>query len=312
MAKLRMLENVRAGAARNALDCAFFDLECKLRSCRIWQLEEVNVALFGSAACPHSDEKDTHEIATAVTVSIDTPEQMSAETRKRIQLGASVLKVKVGGTNVQSQSIERQVCTCINHDEIDQLDNDVIKVRSVRQAAGPNVILFVDANEGWSLARLPRMLHAMKELRVEVVEQPLPAESDDCLRSIQSDTSEKQILICADESLHTRKSMPAVIGKYDVVNIKLDKTGGLTEALKLYTAIREYNSKNCQHQLKVMIGCMVCSSLSIAPALSTIARVADYVDLDGPALLKKDCDHGVKYTNGGGTINHFFSETLWG
>ncbi len=241
------------GAARNALDCALWDLEAKLA--------RKSVAELAALASPQP-------AITAYTLSLGTPEAMAAAARVSAR---PVLKLKLGA------------------------DGDIERLFAVR-AAAPNAVLIVDANEGWTENNLAENLRACTEAKVALVEQPLPADNDEVLRD-----GERRVPLCADESFHDRKSFEHVAGKYDAVNIKLDKTGGLTEAL-LVAAEAE------RRGLIIMIGCMVSTSLAIAPAMLLASR-AKFVDLDGPLLLAKDREHGLRYE--GSTV---FPPTpeLWG
>jgi L-Ala-D/L-Glu epimerase len=195
---------------------------------------------------------------TAYTLSLDTPEAMATAAFKSAHY--PLLKLKLGR------------------------DGDVERLHAIREAV-PSARLIVDANEGWSPTILPSMLAACEKYRVELVEQPLPADNDEALRNMPRST-----IICADESAHDISGLKNLIGKYDAINIKLDKTGGLTNALALTKAAREQN-------FKIMIGCMLATSLAMAPAF-LLAQLADYVDLDGPLLLAKDRDHRITYGNG--------------
>jgi L-Ala-D/L-Glu epimerase len=195
---------------------------------------------------------------TAYTLSLDTPEAMAKAAANAAHY--PLLKLKLGR------------------------DGDVQRLSAIRDAV-PNARLIVDANEGWSPAILPTMLEACEKYRVELVEQPLPADNDEALRNMPRNT-----IICADESAHDIAGLKNLIGKYDAINIKLDKTGGLTSALALAKAAREQN-------FKIMIGCMLATSLAMAPAF-LLTQVADYVDLDGPLLLAKDREHGITFNNG--------------
>ncbi|MBX3520940.1 MAG: dipeptide epimerase [Xanthobacteraceae bacterium] len=242
-----------AGAARNAIDCALWDLEAKHSGKRVTAL--------ASLAAPAP-------VITAYTLSLDTPEKMAAAAK---QAARPVLKLKFGASG------------------------DVERLRAVREAA-PAAKLIVDANEGWSRANLEENLRACAEMNVALIEQPLPAAEDDLLRGMA-----RSVPICADESFHDRASFAKIEGKYDAVNIKLDKTGGLTEAL---LAADEARARG----LQIMIGCMVSTSLSMAPAL-LLANRAAFVDLDGPLLLAKDREHALRYE--GSTV--FPPEpSLWG
>jgi L-alanine-DL-glutamate epimerase-like enolase superfamily enzyme len=163
-------------------------------------------------------------------------------------------------------------------------DSDIARVKAVRGAA-PDARLFIDANESWSPDHYRNTVAALKELAVELIEQPFPADADEVLEAL-----DHPIPVCADESCHTSIDLARLKNRYEAINIKLDKTGGLTEALGLYQRARENN-------FKILIGCMVCTSLSIAPA-RLLASNADWVDLDGPLLLARDRDHGVACPNG--------------
>jgi len=232
------------GAARNAVDCAFWDLEAKQSGKRAWDL--ANVAI-------------TPEVLTAFTISLDSAEAMAAAAKANAH--APVLKLKLGG---------------------DELDLE--RVRAVRENA-PASQLLIDANESWSPTHYQEIVSSLRDLKVALIEQPFPADQDEVLESL-----ERPVPVCADESCHTSADVARLRRRYDVVNIKLDKTGGLTEALRLEKAAREAG-------LKVMIGCMVCTSLGIAPA-RLLASAADYVDLDGPLLLAGDCENGIVYRDG--------------
>jgi L-alanine-DL-glutamate epimerase-like enolase superfamily enzyme len=207
-------------------------------------------------------------VTTAFTLGLDTPENMAAAARRSAR---PVLKLKLGG------------------------DGDPERLRAIRTAA-PEAALIADVNEGWTAANLEKNLRACAEANVSLVEQPLPAGEDELLRSI-----ERRVPICADESFHDRGSFAAIEDKYDAVNIKLDKTGGLTEAL---LAAEEAERRG----LAIMIGCMVATSLAMAPALLLAPR-AKFIDLDGPLLLAKDREDGLRYE--GSTV--FPPEpALWG
>lgn len=227
------------GAARNALDCAFWDLEAKCSGTPAWQ----SAGLAG-----------LKPLVTAYTLSLDTPEAMAAAARGSAR---PLLKLKLGGTD------------------------DAARLRAIR-AAAPAARLIIDANEGWSEATLTENLAACAAVGVELIEQPLPAGADEMLRHIP-----RTVPLCADESVHDRASLAGLVGKYDAVNIKLDKTGGLTEALAMAQAARA-------HGFRLMVGCMLASSLSMAPAL-LVAQDAEVVDLDGPLLLARDRDGGLRY-----------------
>ncbi len=195
-------------------------------------------------------------LTTAYTLSLDTPEAMAA---KAAQVASTypLLKLKLGGAG------------------------DEARMHAVR-AAAPHAILIADANEAWTAQLMLPLLAAAHTARVALIEQPLPASNDELLRHIT-----RLVPICADESLHTRADLPQLVGKYDAVNIKLDKAGGLTEAVKLLHEARALN-------FKIMIGCMLATSLAMAPAL-LLAATADYVDLDGPLLLAQDRPHPLQF-----------------
>jgi L-alanine-DL-glutamate epimerase-like enolase superfamily enzyme len=159
--------------------------------------------------------------------------------------------------------------------------NDAASLRAIRRAA-PRARLIVDANEGWSREELPGLLEVCAEVGVELVEQPLPANDDEALRTVR-----RVVPICADESAHGLAELPSLAGKYDAINVKLDKTGGLTSALALRRAAEERG-------FEIMVGCMVATSLAMAPA-SLLAQGVKVIDLDGPLLLAKDRVPGIRY-----------------
>ncbi len=195
---------------------------------------------------------------TAYTLSLDTPDAMAKAAAHAAHY--PLLKLKLGR------------------------DGDIERLEAIRRAV-PKARLIVDANEGWSSDNLPNMLAACEKYRVELVEQPLPTDNDEALRNMPRST-----IICADESAHDIAGLKNLVGKYDAINIKLDKTGGLTSALAMAKAAQEHN-------FNIMIGCMLATSLAMAPAF-LLAQLADYVDLDGPLLLSKDREHGITYSNG--------------
>ena len=243
-----------AGAARNAADCALWDLEAKRAGTSVWQL--VGLKAPGP------------EI-TAYTLSLDTPEAMQAQAEKHAF--RPLLKIKLG------------------------TPDDMPRLEAVR-AGAPKSTIIVDANEGWSAEVYADLAPHLVRLGVELVEQPLPAGEDHALLGMQ-----RPVPVCADESCHDRNSLPDLKGKYDVVNIKLDKTGGLTEALRLRDAA-------IAQGYEVMVGCMVGSSLAMAPA-TLVAQGASVVDLDGPLLLAEDRDEPLIFDNAG---VHPPSAALWG
>jgi L-alanine-DL-glutamate epimerase-like enolase superfamily enzyme len=243
-----------AGAARNAVDCALWDLEAKRSSKRVWELAGL------SAPRPE---------ITAYTLSLDTPEKMQAEAAKHAH--RPLLKIKLG------------------------TPDDMPRVEAVR-AGAPKARIIVDANEGWSAEVYADLAPHLVRLGVSLVEQPLPAGQDEALRGI-----DRPLPVCADESCHDRNSLPGLAGKYDVVNIKLDKTGGLTEALALREAALAQG-------YKVMVGCMIGSSLAMAPAV-LVAQGALVTDLDGPLLLAEDRDNALTFDEAG---VHPPEAALWG
>jgi L-alanine-DL-glutamate epimerase-like enolase superfamily enzyme len=232
------------GAARNALDCALWDLEAKRSGKRVWQL--ANIATVS-------------EVETSLTISLDTPDTMADAARAHSN--APILKLKLGGDDV-----------------------DLTRVEAVRRAA-PSTRLLIDANESWSPEHYRKIAPKLKKLEVLLIEQPFPANVDNVLEKL-----DHPVPVCADESCHTTADLPRLRNRYGVINVKLDKTGGLTEALLLCERARESG-------FKLLIGCMVCTSLSIAPA-RLLASNADYVDLDGALLLAHDRDHRLQYKNG--------------
>jgi len=247
-------EALPAGAARNALDCALWDLEAKASGKPVHAL----------AGLP-----EPRALVTAYTVSLGSAETMGEAARKAA--ARRLLKVKLGG------------------------DGDGERIRAVR-AAAPKVELIVDANEAWRPDNLARNLAACAAAGVTLVEQPLPAADDAALAQLA-----RPIPVCADESVHDRASLGALVGKYDAVNIKLDKTGGLTEAFAMAEQAERLG-------FAIMVGCMVATSLSMAPAM-LLAQRARVVDLDGPLLLARDREHGLRYE---GSLVQPATPALWG
>ena len=209
------------------------------------------------------------ERTTAYTISLGTPEAMAAATAKAAH--RPLHKIKLGG------------------------DGDPERIAAVRKAA-PESELIVDANEAWTEANLEANLAACAAVGVTLVEQPLPSGKDEALARIR-----RPLAVCADESVHDRASLAPLRGRYDAVNIKLDKTGGLTEALAMADAAQALG-------FEIMIGCMVASSLSMAPAM-LVTPQARFVDLDGPLLLARDRDHGLRYD---GSLVYPPDASLWG
>ncbi|KAB2691560.1 dipeptide epimerase [Brucella pseudogrignonensis] len=242
-----------AGAARNAVDCAMWDLEAKLSG----------KSVADTLGTP------TRALETAITVSLGTPEEMAESTAKVAHY--PLIKVKMGG------------------------DNDIERIHAVANAA-PNSRIIIDANEGWTEDNIEENMAAAAKAGVVLIEQPLPAGKDDILSRI-----ERPVIICADESVHTSVGLEDLAKRYDAVNIKLDKAGGLTEGL----IMRE---KATSLGLQIMVGCMVGTSLGMAPAV-LLAQKADVVDLDGPLLLAHDRDPGLRYD---GALVYPPEATVWG
>ena len=251
----RLQQLLPAGAARNALDCALWDLEVKTCGKRVWELAKVPIV---------------PEVRTSFTISLDTPEKMAAAAAVAAEL--PILKLKLQGD-----------------------DLDLARVKGVRESA-PAARLLLDANESWSPEHYRKIVPALHELGAELIEQPFPANADEVL-----ETLDHPIPVCADESCHTTADLRRLTNRYEMINVKLDKTGGLTEALRLCDRARDSG-------FKLLIGCMVCTSLGIAPA-RLLASNADLVDLDGPLLLGRDREHGLAYTNGRLALP---SAQLWG
>jgi L-alanine-DL-glutamate epimerase-like enolase superfamily enzyme len=243
-----------AGAARNALDCALWDLAAKRAGRPAYKL----------AGLPAPGP-----VTTAYTISLAEPAVMAHAAERAAH--RALLKVKLGA------------------------DGDPARIHAVR-AAAPKATLIVDANEGWNEGNLAINLDACAQAGVALVEQPLPDGRDDVLGRMK-----RPLPVCADESVHDRASISALAGKYDAINIKLDKTGGLTEALAMLADAEQRN-------FTIMIGCMVATSLAMAPAV-LLAQRARYVDLDGPLLLSKDRPDGLRYAD---SLVYPPSAALWG
>jgi L-alanine-DL-glutamate epimerase-like enolase superfamily enzyme len=239
----RLRRQMPAGAARNAIDCALIDLECKLT---------------GRSAAEVFAVPPFRPAVTCYTLSLDAPAAMAERASGVPHL--PLLKLKLGGAG----------------------DNE--RMAAVRQAR-PDARIVVDANEAWREADLEPLFEAAAKAGVELVEQPLPAGRDEALAHMR-----RPVPVCADEAVHTTADLAPLIGRYDAVNIKLDKAGGLTEALAMAAEARRLG-------LRVMVGCMLATSLSMAPAL-LVAAGADWIDLDGPLLLAADRPHGLPYRNG--------------
>ncbi|MGO7852845.1 N-acetyl-D-Glu racemase DgcA [Rhizobium ruizarguesonis] len=249
-----LLSAMPPGAARNAVDCALWDLEAK-------QTGDSVATRLGLAALK--------PLTTAYTISLGEPEVMAAQAREHA--GRALLKVKVG------------------------TGDDESRIRAVR-AAAPDAEIILDANEGWPEAVLERHLNIAAEAGVALVEQPLPAGRDGLLAEIR-----RPLLVCADESVHHTGDLASLADRYDAINIKLDKTGGLTEALSMKAEAERLG-------FSIMIGCMVGTSLAMAPAV-LLAQNADFVDLDGPLLLARDREPGLRYA---ASLVFPPESTLWG
>ncbi|MCH2393319.1 N-acetyl-D-Glu racemase DgcA [Oceanibaculum sp.] len=249
-----LLTVMKNGAARNAVDCALWDLEAKQAGKRVWEL----------AGLP-----EPKPLITAYTISLDEPEAMGRNAAENAD--RPLLKLKLTG------------------------DGDLERVEAIHRNA-PKARLIVDANEGWSLEHYLRYAPALVALGVEMIEQPLKAADDAPLAG-----AEHPLPVCADESCHDLRSLEHMVGKYEMINIKLDKTGGLTEALRLKQAAE-------QAGLGVMVGCMIGTSLSMAPGI-VAGQGAKVVDLDAPLLLAADRPGGLTYE---GSLVHPPSRELWG
>ncbi|ORE95380.1 mandelate racemase [Stappia sp. 22II-S9-Z10] len=245
---------MKAGAARNAIDLAFWDLEAKQTGVRV-------ADRIGRTMAP---------VTTAYTIGLGEPDEMAEAAKAAGE--RPLLKIKLGRPN-----------------------GDPERIAAVR-AAVPDATLIVDANEGWSENNVLINMSACAAAKVALIEQPLPAARDGVLATISH-----PVPVCADESAHTSKELAALASKYDAVNIKLDKTGGLTEALKTYAEAERLG-------LKIMVGCMVTTSLGIAPAM-LLAPGADFADVDGPLMLARDREPGLVYE---GSVVSPPSAELWG
>lgn len=245
-----------SGAARNAIDCALWDLECKRRRLPAWRIAGV------PAPC---------DVATAYTLSLDSPQAMGA--RAAEERHRPMLKLKLGSADVAE---------------------DIARLLAVRQGA-PNAELLVDANEGWNIAAFRCFVGAAVDCGVRLIEQPLPEGADAALAG-----GRWPVPIAADESVRDGANLASIAARYQIVNIKLDKAGGLTRALELAREARALG-------LGVMVGCMVSTSLAVAPAL-LLADFACVVDLDGPALLARDRTPALRYRND----RVSFDSAVWG
>ena len=249
-----LTERLPAGAARNALDSALWDVQAKVTGRRVWELVDL---------------PEPSPTVTATTIGIGTIDEMEAQARELST--APLIKVK------------------LNRDDV------VPRMEAVRAAAS-GAQLIVDPNEGWTIDELRGFLPELQRLGVEMIEQPVPAEADGGLEDY-----DWPIPICADEACHTVADLPGLVGKYQMINIKLDKTGGLTEALFLARAAERIG-------MQIMAGCMVATSLAMAPAV-LLGKFAKFLDLDGPLFLEKDRRDSLIFENG---QVHPPSAALWG
>jgi L-alanine-DL-glutamate epimerase-like enolase superfamily enzyme len=247
-------ERLPAGAARNALDCAFWDLEAKRAGRRVWDLLGL---------------PEPGPVPTAYTLSLDDPPVMALAAKQNAD--RPLLKLKLAGPE------------------------DLDRVAAVRTNA-PKARIIVDANEGWDAAAYKALAPQFKDLGVEMIEQPLPAGGDEGLAGM-----DRPVPVCADESCHDTATLAELAGKYDMVNIKLDKTGGLSEALRLKAEAEAQG-------YAVMVGCMLATSLAMAPAV-LLAQDVEVVDLDGPLLLAEDRQPGLRFD---GSLVHPPEAALWG
>ncbi len=234
--------------------------------CALWDFEAkkrgITVAELAGLTTPHA-------LTTAYTLSLGAADEMAQAAQKAAE--RPLLKVKLGG------------------------DGDPERILAVRRAA-PKARLVVDANEAWTPQLYPACIKACQDAGVEMIEQPFPADQDDILADLP-----RPIAICADESLHESKDLAALRNRYDAINIKLDKAGGLTHALDLLKTARALD-------FKIMVGCMLATSLAMAPAI-LLAQTADVVDLDGPLLLERDREPILRYE---GSVVHPALTSLWG
>jgi L-alanine-DL-glutamate epimerase-like enolase superfamily enzyme len=241
------------GGARNAVDCALWDLEAKQSGRTVWQMLDWQ----------------PHAVTTVYTIGMDTPENMQKDASTHADF--PTLKVKVG------------------------IGDPIEQISAIRQGS-PDAAIVIDANQAWTVEDLDRFSEGLKGLNVEMVEQPLALDNDEALRGYES-----LLPLCADESCDTRADLERLAGLYDIVNIKLDKTGGLTEAVALALQAESMG-------FDLMVGNMLGSSLAMAPAF-VIAQRCKYVDIDGPLLQAEDCDHPLQYERG---KVEPFSAQLWG
>ena len=249
----QLQELMPPGGARNAVDCALWDLEAKQSGRTVWQVLDWQ----------------PHAVTTVYTIGMDTPENMQKDAAAHADF--PILKVKVG------------------------IGDPIEQISAIRQGS-PDAAIVIDANQAWTVEDLDRFSEGLKGLNVEMVEQPLALDDDEILRGYES-----LIPLCADESCDSRADLERLAGLYDIINIKLDKTGGLTEAVALALQAESMG-------FDLMVGNMLGSSLAMAPAF-VIAQRCKYVDIDGPLLQAEDCDHALHYDRG--SVEPF-SPDLWG
>ncbi|MBC8259932.1 MAG: dipeptide epimerase [SAR324 cluster bacterium] len=263
ISRTELQQEMPKGAARNAVDCALWDLEAKLAGQRVWELPEIALHL-----CAETDSAPGN-VTTVYSLGVDTPEIMGEIALKNAD--RPLLKIKLTG------------------------DGDLERLLEIRKNA-PESRLVIDANEGWTPEHYQRYVPEFKKLGVEMIEQPFPADNDSILKTL-----DHPIPVCADESCHNTADLERLVGLYEFVNIKLDKTGGLTEALRLQAVAEDIG-------FRTMIGCMSATSLGIAPAF-LIAQRAKIIDLDAPLYLYDDRPFPLKYD---GSIVFPPSAELWG
>ena len=263
ISRTELQQEMPKGAARNAVDCALWDLEAKLAGKRVWELPEISQHLGAETGSVPGN------VTTVYSLGVDTPEIMGDIALKNAN--RPILKIKLTG------------------------DGDLERLIEIRKNA-PESRLVIDANEAWTPEHYQRYVPEFKQLGVEMIEQPFPADNDSVLKTL-----DHPIPVCADESCHDTADLEHLVGLYEFVNIKLDKTGGLTEALRLQAEAEDKG-------FRTMIGCMSATSLGIAPAF-LIAQRAKIIDLDAPLYLYDDRPFPLKYD---GSIVFPPSAELWG
>ena len=263
ISRTELQQEMPKGAARNAVDCALWDLEAKHAGKRVWELPDISQHLGAETGSIPGN------VTTVYSLGVDTPEIMGDIALKNAN--RPILKIKLTG------------------------DGDLERLIEIRKNA-PESRLVIDANEAWTPEHYQRYVPEFKQLGVEMIEQPFPADNDSVLKTL-----DHPIPVCADESCHDTADLEHLVGLYEFVNIKLDKTGGLTEALRLQAEAEDKG-------FRTMIGCMSATSLGIAPAF-LIAQRAKIIDLDAPLYLYDDRPFPLKYD---GSIVFPPSAELWG